>query len=136
MITRVIRFFAKLIVYIIYGAAYAPAGMALRIIVWYTTFSYLGSVRNIWILAKNQQRHIWKINLSGAVANVLLNALLIPFFGVNGAACASLVTQLFTNVVVGYIFKPIRPNNDIMMESCNPRHLLSALEHIKSMKNE
>ena len=122
----VMAVFAKWIVFIIYGAAYAPAGTALRIIVWYTTFSYLGSVRNIWILANDQQKHLWKINLSGASANVLLNALLIPALGINGAALASLATQFFTNVVTGYILKPIRGNNAIMVRGCDPRHLIEA----------
>lgn len=126
----VVAVFAKLIVFIIYGEAYAPAGAALRIIVWYTTFSYLGSVRNIWVLANNQQRHLWKINLSGALANVLLNALLIPVLGINGAALASLATQFFTNVITGYVLKPIRPNNVIMVRGCNPRYLIEAARKV------
>lgn len=133
-----IAVFAKLIVRIIYGAAYAPAGSALRIVVWYSTFSYLGSVRNVWILANNQQKHLWKINLSGATANVLLNALLIPVWGINGAALASLATQFFTNVVTGYILKPIRGNNAIMLRGCDPKYVAEAVRQIipSSKRNE
>lgn len=107
---------ARLIIGILYGEDYSPAAQALQIAVWYTTFSYLGSVRNIWILAKNKQKYLWIINLSGALANVALNACLIPIWGIYGAAFASLITQIFTNVCVGAILKPIRENNQLMLD--------------------
>lgn len=119
---------ANLIIHILYGAQYMPAASALQIGVWYTTFSYLGMVRNIWILAENKQKYLWQINLSGALANVVLNYLLIPIIGINGAALASLITQFFTNVIVGYIIKPIRKNNAIMLRGLNPNILLALIK--------
>ena len=107
---------SRIIIYVLYGEAYLLAVGALRIVVWYTTFSYIGSVRNIWILANEKQKYLWQINLSGAIANVVLNAILIPCFGIAGAAIASLITQFFTNVIVGYLIKSIRPNNEVIME--------------------
>ena len=122
---------SKLIIFILYGEAYYPAVDALRIVVWYTTFSYMGSVRNIWILANEKQKYLWQVNLFGAVANVILNYILIPLIGINGAAVASLLTQFFTNVIVGYIIKPIRPNNKLIVESLKPHYLLDALKKMR-----
>ena len=122
---------ARLIVRILYGAAYAPAAGALRIVVWYTTFSYIGSVRNIWMLANDKQKYLWQINLSGALANVFLNWLLIPHLGIHGAALASLTTQFFTNVIIGYIMQPIRENNAIMVRGLDPRILMEAIKNIR-----
>ena len=119
--------FSSIIIKILYGNQYYPSIAALRIVVWYTTFAYLGAVRDIWILAENQQKLLWKINLFGALANVLLNFVLIPKFGINGAAIASLLTQIFTNVILGYIIKPIRPNNMLMIKGLNPIVLLSII---------
>lgn len=116
-----ITVFSGLIVRILYGAAYAPAAGTLRIVVWYTTFSYLGSVRNIWLLAEKKQKYLLPINAAGALANIVLNSLLIPVLGINGAALASLVTQFFTNVVTGFMIPAIRENNRIMLESLPPR---------------
>lgn len=127
----VMTIFAGLIIRILYGQAYLPAVGALQIVVWYTTFSYLGAVRNIWILANNMQHFLWKINLMGALANVILNAVLIPVIGICGAAIASLATQFFTNVVVGYILKPIAPNNAIMAEGLNPKYLVEAASKMR-----
>lgn len=84
----VMTLFSRWIILILYGTAYNPAISALQIIVWYTTFSYMGSVRNIWILANDKQKYLWQINMFGAIANVIINVLLIPRMGINGAAVA------------------------------------------------
>ena len=122
--------FAPIIIHILYGNSFEQAISALRIIVWYTTFSYLGSIRNIWILAENKQKYLLSINLMGALANVILNYLLIPRYGILGAASASLFTQFFTNVITGYIIKELRDNNKIMIQSLNPMILFSMCKKI------
>ncbi len=110
---------APLIVWILYGSQYAGTVDILRMLVWYTTFSYVGSVRNIWILAENKQKYLWVLNLSGAVLNVALNYVLIPIMGGVGAALASFVTQLGTNVFISFIIKPIRYSNTLMFKGLN-----------------
>ena len=50
--------FAPLIIKILYGNAYMPAVGPLRIITWYTIFSYLGVARNAWIVCENQQKYL------------------------------------------------------------------------------
>ena len=121
---------ARPIVLILYGEQYLPSVTALRVAVWYVTFSNYGSVRNIWMLAENKQKYLWMINLSGALANVALNAALIPLFGAVGAAAASLVTQFFTNVVIGFILRPIRYNNRLMIRGLDPKPLFKYLSSI------
>lgn len=117
----VITLFAPLVVHILCGKAYDAAITPLRIIVWYTTFSYIGSVRNIWMLAVNRQKSLVKINIVGAISNVVLNVVLIKLGGIEGAALASLVTQFFTNVVTGFMFKELRDNNRVLWQGLNPR---------------
>ncbi len=127
--------FSPLIINILYGAQYSASASVLSVIVWYTTFSYLGSVRNIWMLAENQQKYLWIINLSGALANIALNAVLIPIMGTMGAAVASLITQIFTNVIIGFIIKPVRRNNYLMFKGLNPKPMIDlALGYIKKRK--
>ena len=89
------------------------------------------SVRNIWILAENKQKYLWIINLSGASLNVILNYILIPVWGICGASFASLVTQFFTNVIVGYILKPIRKNNDIMLKALDIKNVFNIIKSLK-----
>lgn len=116
--------FAWLIVSVLYGENYLPAIPVLQILVWSTAFSYMGVVRNIWILGEEKHNILWLINLSGAIASILLNFLLIPAWGACGAAVASVLTQIFTNMVMGFILKPVRPNNRLLLRGMDPRLLL------------
>ena len=125
---------AKPIVYILYGNEYIKAATTLGVAVWYVTFSYYGSVRNIWILAEEKQKYLLGINIVGALVNVVLNYILIPFWGAIGAAVASLFTQFFTNVVIGFIFKPIRQNNYLMMKSFNPKIIIGLVKNVISRR--
>lgn len=120
---------APLIVRILYGEAYMPAAETLRYAVWFTTFSYLGAVRNIWILAENKQKYLWIVNLSGALCNIALNLLFIPYLGIVGAAIASVITQFFTNVVVNYIIVPIRYSNILMLRGVNPIFVMNLIKN-------
>lgn len=124
----VISILSGIMVNLLYGSAYAPAKEILAILVWYTTFSYLGAVRNIWILAEDKQKYLWIINLSGALTNVVLNYFLIPIMGGVGAALASLITQIFTNVVIGFIIRPILHNNALMLRALNPKEMIWILK--------
>lgn len=119
----VITAFSDLIIYIIYGVQYMSAVPGLRIIVWYTTFSYYGGAKDVWILAEGKHQYLIWLNLSGAIANVILNYFLIPIWGISGAATASLVTQFFTNIVMGFVIKPLRYNNYLLFQSLNPKIL-------------
>lgn len=112
------------LIMVIYGKEYMGAAGVLCVAVWYVTFSYYGSVRNVWILAEGIQKYLFGINIIGAVMNVALNYFLIPVLGGVGAAIASLVTQFFTNVVIGFIFPPIRHNNYLMLKGLNPTVLI------------
>jgi O-antigen/teichoic acid export membrane protein len=113
-----ITILAKPIILILYGKAYLPAVVPLKIIVWYTAFSYLGSARIIWILAEKQETLLWKINLFGAILNIILNWFMIPIGGIAGAATASLLTQFAVNFLVGYFIEPLRKNNTLIIQSC------------------
>lgn len=125
----VLTLLAKPIVLILYGEAYSPSIVILQIITWYSAFSYMGTVRNIWILAEEKQKHLWKINLSGAVLNVIGNFILIPKLGAVGAAIASVATQFFTNFILCLIMRPIRPTAGLIWKAMNPKLIFEMIPH-------
>lgn len=129
----VVTLLADPIISIIYGTQYSPAVAVLRVVVWFLPFSFIGSVRNIWLLAENKQKWIPVINLSGAFANVGMNLILIPLWGMVGAGVASLVTQCFSNVFVGYIIRDTRENNRLMVRGLDVRLFIKYL-NCRSMK--
>ena len=108
--------FAKPMVRILYGTEYLPVVAPLRIVTWYTTFSYFGVARNAWIVCENKQRYLLALYLSAAVANICLNCLLIPRFGSIGAAYSSLLSQIVSSIVVPMFMKEFRPNVRLITE--------------------
>lgn len=125
-----LTFLAKYVVFLLYGSEYLATVSILQIVTWYTSFSYMGTVRNIWILAEKKQHILWIINLAGAFLNVIGNFLLIPLFGANGAALASVMTQFFANVILCFIIREIRRNAYLIIKSLNPKVLLELLSKI------
>ena len=125
-------FLAKPIVYILYGRTYMQAVPVLQIITWNGAFSYMGTVRNIWILGEEKHEVLWKINLFGALASVLLNMAFIPLWGACGAAFASVLTQIFTNFILGFLMPAIRTNNQLLLKGLNPRLLWELWKELRN----
>ncbi len=108
----------------LYGDAYRPAAGVLRIVVWYTAFSYLGGARNAWLVCEGKQRYLQLLSAAAAALNVGLNGLLIPVRGASGAALASLATQIFTTMVLPFLIPALRPNGKLMLDAILLRGVL------------
>lgn len=121
----VFTLFAPFIIGLLYGSEYAGAVPVLQILVWYIAFAIMGTVRNIWLLAEKKEKYLWRINLFGALMNIALNAFMIPLWGACGAAFASFLTQFFANFILGFILKPIRENNKLILRGLNPKFLIT-----------
>lgn len=102
---------------ILYGEAYLPAAAPLKIVTWYTAFSYFGIARNAWFVCNEMQKYLKFMYIGAAIINVAMNVALIPLWGASGAALASLVTQLFTSIILPYCIKDLRPNAKLMLEA-------------------
>lgn len=113
---------AKPVVLLLFGGDYLPAAGVLRMLVWYLVFSYMGSARNLWILAEERHSCLWVINLVMAGGNVVLNGLLIPAFGAMGAAGASVLTQFLGNFLLGFFWKPLKENQSLLMQALGRRN--------------
>lgn len=113
----VVSLFGKLIVHILYGDAYLEAVPALIIVCWYCGFSYLGSAKGIWMINENKMKYEKYFTFWGALCNLVLNYILIPYYGIVGAAVATLICQVLTNFVVPLIYKPTRINSIYMVQA-------------------
>lgn len=107
----------ELAVKILYGAAYAPSAPVLKIAAWYVAFSYLGVARNAWIVSEGKQKYLKYMYGCAAVMNVILNAFMIPVMGACGAALATLVTNIFTSLLLPLCLKEMRPNAKLMLDA-------------------
>lgn len=107
---------APLAVKLLYGEAYMPAVNPLRIVTWYTAFSYLGVARNAWIVCYEKQKYLKYIYIGSAFINIMLNFILIPLMQVSGAAVASLITQIAT-IILPLFIKELRPNTKLILDA-------------------
>ncbi len=123
-VSVIICLFAYPIVGILYGKKFLPVVFPLRIITWYTAFSYLGVARDTWVVCKNVQKYLIYIYASAAAANIALNLCLIPHFGASGAAIASLASQIVTTMVTPFFIKDLRPNSVLMIKAIMLRDVL------------
>lgn len=125
-----VAIFAPLIINILYGEAYVSSIPILRIIIWYCMFSYIGGARDVWILAENKQKYLISINAVGAITNIVLNYLLIPIYQAEGAAIASLFTQIATNIVFANVYPPLRENGVLLLKAANPKVFINSIRSI------
>ena len=109
--------FAPLIIRVLYGDAYMLAVKPLRVITWYTIFSYLGVARNAWIVCENKQKYLKSMYFGAAIINVILNYFMIPRLGASGAALASLISQVCTSFILPCFWKDMRSNVKLMIDA-------------------
>lgn len=134
-----ITLLAPLAVRILYGADYLGAIPCLRIAVWYTVFSYLGSGRSLWLICEKKSRYVFFFSAIGAATNLGLNWFLIPRFGINGAAGATLFTQFLTNFLLPSFFRQTRGYSRcvadaFLLRNMDLRHLVSGLKSVLRRK--
>ncbi len=124
----VFTLFAPFIIQVLYGVEYSASIPVLQILTWYRAFSFMGTIRNIWLLAEEKQKYLPSINLVGVILNIALNAAMIPLFGACGAATASLITQVAMNFILGFILKPIRRNNYLLLCGISPNYIFREIK--------
>ncbi|TSC82965.1 MAG: Lipopolysaccharide O-side chain biosynthesis protein (O-antigen transporter) [Parcubacteria group bacterium Gr01-1014_19] len=92
--------FAGPIINILFGPEYFPAINTFRILIFTVLIVYPSAIIGNAIFAFDAQKSfVWFVMVS-AVGNILLNFLLIPIWGIEGAAISTLITQLITNFLI------------------------------------
>ncbi len=94
-------FLADQLIHLIYGPAFAGAGMAFRIVIWALLFLFLSLITRSALQGINRQM-LWTYVLAAGVGvNLALNILLVPRIGIEGAGLALLAADV---VVFGLSF--------------------------------
>ena len=87
-------FVSEWLVTLLYGEAYREAGPVLMIHIWTGVFVSLGVASGAWLINQNLQLFAFYRTFVGVVINVILNLLLIPIYGMIGAAIATVIAQV------------------------------------------
>jgi O-antigen/teichoic acid export membrane protein len=102
---------------LLYGDAFPLTGPVLSIHIWSGVFVFLGVSVNKWILNENLQHYSSIYLFLGMVANIILNIVMIPKYGIFGAALATLYSQAFSTLLAPLLFKKTRPAFFMMLEA-------------------
>jgi O-antigen/teichoic acid export membrane protein len=81
------------IVGLLYGPGYTPAAAPFRLLIWCIPLCLLRDVPLMALQAAGREGKILRVTLLAAGLNLGLNAMLIPRWGLKGAAIATLVTE-------------------------------------------
>ena len=88
-------FLAPFLITTLLGEVYLPAANVLSIHIWAGIFVFLGVANGKQLLIENLQK-ISLINRTiGAFLNIIFNMLLIPRYGISGAAVATIISQSY-----------------------------------------
>lgn len=95
IIAIIVSVLARPIIYVLFGSNYAESVSVLRIYSWSIIGFFLGTVASYYLLAENYMKIYLFSSLFVAVLNIVLNILLIPKMGLNGAAIATVISYSF-----------------------------------------
>lgn len=120
------------IVFFLFGSQFHQTAAVIKIHVWTGVFYFLGVASSKWFLAENLQRYSFYRNLAGAITNIFLNLILIPTFGITGAALATLISLFVAAYLTMGFFRNTKDNFMLATKSFNP---LSAYKTIRSLSH-
>ena len=77
-----------------FGPDFAPSILALQVLIWFLPFSYVNGVTQYVLIAAGRQRFITVAFLIGTAFNIVSNLVLIPRYGLLGAAATTVLSEL------------------------------------------
>lgn len=92
-------FLSEWLILSLFGEMYQSASQVLIVHVWSAVFVFLGVAFSKYLIVENLTKLDFQRTLLGAISNVVFNLLLIPAYGVVGAAIATLLAQIITNLM-------------------------------------
>ena len=99
-------FYARPLVDLIYSNQYSLASLPVQILIWTVCFLFVNGAASTLLNAISKEATVTKIYIAAAVFNVILNLILIPIFDYNGAAMATVLSEiLITVLIINSIFK-------------------------------
>jgi len=100
-----VSIFSKELITIIFGAEFQSAAPVLTIYIWAGVAVFLGVASSQYLITENFTRLSFFRTLMGMVFNIILNLVLIPKYGILGAAYATLISYSISTFSLIFIKK-------------------------------
>lgn len=112
VVALIVTAFSDKIIFIIYGAEYANSVMALKILIWAFFIICISTVSSTLLNSAGKQKIVAIGTCLGAILNISLNLFLIPRYSLEGAAFATVITEVFGFLIYFYyVMKIINPDH-------------------------
>lgn len=101
-------FFSEWIISLLFGANYMQAAGVLSIHIWGCIFVFLGVASGQWYLNENLQRFAFMMALLGMLVKLCLNYIMIPAYGIEGAAIATVISLIVATLILDFAHEKTR----------------------------
>ncbi len=97
-----VSLFWKEIIVLLFGNTYAPSTPVLTIYIWAGVAVFLGIASSQYLINENYTKLSFFRTFIGMIINVILNFILIPAYGITGAAVATLVSYSLATFSIAF----------------------------------
>lgn len=111
-----ISLLAGFIIVTLFGSEYLGSIGALKIHIWAGIGVFWGYAITQYLITENYTKIFLSITVIGAISNIILNLILIPKYGINGAAIATVVSYTVTTFSV-LLFNRARKQGLLILKS-------------------
>ncbi len=92
-----IAIFGNKIIDVLFGIEFGEAAQVLKIYIWATPFVFLNVASAKWLINENLTRISLYRAVCGSITNIILNIILIPKYGITGAAWTTFISQFIAS---------------------------------------
>lgn len=92
-IAGVVSLTADKVIQLLYGAEFAPAGLALAIMIWVVPFAFISEFLRHVLLVVNREQEALRGLILAVLVNIGLNIWLVPYYGLLAAAGVAIITE-------------------------------------------
>lgn len=90
---------ASPLISVVFGASYAGSVMTFKILLLTLLFVFPGTLFAEVLIAQNKQKVFLFTGITGALLNIIFDIMLIPKYGIEGSAVATVIAQAVVNIL-------------------------------------
>ena len=111
-----VYYYALPLVDLIYNNQYSLASTPVQILIWTVVFLFVNGAASTLLNSVSKERIVTKVYIIAALFNIVLNMVMIPIWGYDGAALTTVLSEILICILTTYyIFKTdYRPGRDLL----------------------
>jgi len=129
-------FIANYLIYYTYGEEYKDAALILLIHIWGGIFVSMSTISYRYFIIEGLQKLSFYRGLTGLIINIILNFILIPKYGIEGAAYATVISQICALYFFNFFNKKTRLMFFMQTKALILFGIFSTLKDIKKIRNK